>query len=207
MVRIHQLKHNFKSTHLTYPEWEVPQGGQAVILGNSGSGKTTLLHLIGGLLQCTSGEIVIGGERISEFGSAELDSFRGKNIGIVFQQAHLVRSLSVAENLQLAQYLAGSGKDSAKIKEVLHELDIFEIRDRKIYQISQGQAQRVSIARAVIHAPKLLLADEPTASLDDENCERVLSLLKRQALKTESTLIIATHDQRVKAKFNDYLSL
>ncbi len=207
MLQITQLKQSFGKTVLDYPDWEVEQGAHSVIIGNSGSGKTTLLHLIGGLMKSTAGKLVVANQSLSELKGSKLDKFRGRNIGIVFQKPHLVRSLSVGENLRLAQSLGSKRPDKKRIDEILKSLDISELKNRKVHQISQGQAQRVSIARAVINSPMVLLADEPTASLDDQNCERVLTLLKDQANSNEATLVVATHDQRIKSEFKNQLSL
>lgn len=208
MLEIKSLKHSYDgNTSIDYPDWNVEKGNHAIILGNSGSGKTTLLHLIGGLMHPNSGTIAIAGENLSEKSKANLDRFRGENIGIVFQKPHLVRSLTVKENLLLSQYLGHKKTNSKRAFEVLSHLNIEDLANRKVHQISQGQAQRVSIARAVMNAPKLLLADEPTASLDDENCKKVIDLLKAEAEETGATLIVATHDHRVKSEFKNQLAL
>lgn len=194
-------------TVIEYPDWQVQDKDHALILGNSGSGKTTLLHLIGGLMQPTKGILRLDNTDLATLSKGALDRFRGKNIGLVFQKPHLVRALTIRENLSLAQYLAGK-KISHKAEDaVLEQLGILPLASRKVHQISQGQAQRVSIARAVINRPRLLLADEPTASLDDENCMRVIQLLKEQANETGATLLVATHDQRVKSEFQNKLVL
>ncbi len=207
MLQLHQLKHEFGSTTLDYPDWSVDKGGHAAILGNSGSGKTTLLHLIGGLMKPTSGEVIVDDQSLAKFSGSSLDKFRGKNIGIVFQRPHLVKALSVRENLVLSQMLGGGSKDSSIVDELLDRLGIGDLKKRKIHQISQGQAQRVSIARALVNTPKLLLADEPTASLDDASCKKAIELLKDQANHFGAALIVATHDQRVKSEFENQLTL
>ncbi len=208
MLEIKSLKHSYDgNTSIDYPDWNVEKGNHAIILGSSGSGKTTLLHLIGGLMLPNSGTIAIAGETLSDKSKANLDRFRGENIGIVFQKPHLVRSLTVKENLLLSQYLGHKKTNSKRALEVLSHLNIEDLANRKVHQISQGQAQRVSIARAVMNAPKLLLADEPTASLDDENCKKVIDLLKAEAEETGATLIVATHDHRVKSEFKNQLAL
>ncbi|WP_462247786.1 ABC transporter ATP-binding protein [Ekhidna sp.] len=208
MLEIKSLVHSYDGEKsIDYPDWTVEKGNHAIILGNSGSGKTTLLHLIGGLMPPKKGNILIAGENLSEKRKSNLDRFRGENIGIVFQKPHLVRSLSVKENLSLSQYLGQKKTDSTRVTEVLTHLAIDDLADRKVHQISQGQAQRVSIARAVINSPKLLLADEPTASLDDENCKKVIDLLKSEAEDSGATLIVATHDHRVKSEFQNQLVL
>lgn len=207
IVEIVGLVHSFGETSIQYPDWSVEKGKHAMVLGNSGSGKTTLLHLLGGLMKPNSGKISIAGDMILTKSGNDLDRFRGENIGLVFQKPHLISALSVQENLKLAQYLGKRKLDAGRIDDVLNQLGILDLKNRKIHQISQGQAQRVSIARAVLNSPALLLADEPTASLDDENCEKVIHLLKSQAEQSGSTLIIATHDHRVKSEFKNRLEL
>ena len=203
MLSIQSLRHAYSDTTIEYPDWEVKKGEHSLILGNSGSGKTTLLHIIGGLRRPSSGVVLIDGVNITEVRQAELDRFRGTNIGIVFQQPHLVRALSVQENLLLAQYLATRTTNKTEAVRMMEQLGIGELRSRKVHQISQGQAQRVSIARALLNKPKLLLADEPTASLDDENCEKVIRLLIKQAELSDTTLIVATHDHRIKDQLSN----
>lgn len=207
MIQIRNLIHSYGETTIQYPDWEVEEGKHAMILGNSGCGKTTLLHLLGGLMKAPKGSISIAGHVISEKSSSQLDRFRGEHIGLIFQKPHLVGALSVKENLTLSQYLGKKKLDVSRVEEALDQLGILDLKNRKIHQISQGQAQRVSIARAVLNSPKLLLADEPTASLDDENCNKVINLLKSQAEQHGSTLIIATHDHRVKSEFENRLEL
>ncbi|MEM0941398.1 MAG: ATP-binding cassette domain-containing protein [Bacteroidota bacterium] len=207
MVQIEKLKHAYGKTLIGYPDWKVGQGDHAMIVGNSGCGKTTLLHLIAGLMKSASGELVVEGKNLAKLSTSGLDRFRGENIGIVFQRPHLVRALTVVENLILAQQLGRRKKNLTKVNHILGTLEIEALKKRKVYQLSQGQAQRVSIGRAVVNEPKLLLADEPTASLDDRNCERVIKLLKSQAEMNKATLIVATHDQRVKNEFANRLSL
>ena len=208
MLKIKNLTHSYDHQNsISYPDWEVNGGHNGLIIGNSGCGKTTLLHLIGGLMPPKSGVIEIDGDVLSEKKGNSLDQFRGSSIGIVFQKPHLIRSLTVRENLSLAQYLSNKRQDVSKIMKVLEDLGIADLAKRKVHQISQGQAQRVSVARAVINSPKLLLADEPTASLDDESCQKAIGLLKTQAEATGATLIVATHDHRVKNEFENQLSL
>ncbi|MEP5611076.1 MAG: ATP-binding cassette domain-containing protein [Cyclobacteriaceae bacterium] len=208
MLTINSLVHLYGgNAKIQYPDWHVEKSHHSVILGSSGSGKTTLLHLLGGLLQPSQGEVSIAGTDISSMKSSALDRFRGANIGIVFQQPHLVSSLSVIENLMLSQYLGKGRINKEEATKMMDQLDIRELQSRKVHQISQGQAQRVSIARSLLNKPKLLLADEPTASLDDENCEKVIRLLKSQAELCDSTLIVATHDQRIKNELKDTLVL
>ena len=177
-----------------------------LILGASGVGKTTFLHLLSGLLKPLEGEIDLIGTPISKLTMSEMDRFRGKNIGIVFQKPHFINSLTVKENLQLAQYISKK-IDKTRISSLLESLGIEDKANKKTLNLSQGEKQRVAIALAIVNSPKLILADEPTSSLDDLNCDKVISLLKDQAAKYKAKLIIITHDYRLKKHFKNTLSL
>ena len=162
-----------------------------LILGASGVGKTTFLHLLSGLLKPLEGEIDLIGTPISKLTMSEMDRFRGKNIGIVFQKPHFINSLTVKENLQLAQYISKK-IDKTRISSLLESLGIEDKANKKTLNLSQGEKQRVAIALAIVNSPKLILADEPTSSLDDLNCNKVINLLKNQAAKYKAKLIIIT---------------
>ena len=177
-----------------------------LILGASGVGKTTFLHLLSGLLKPINGEIDLLGTKISQLKMSEMDRFRGKNIGIVFQKPHFINSLTVKENLQLAQYISKKN-DKNRIQSLLESLGIEDKANKKTQNLSQGEKQRVSIALAIVNSPKLILADEPTSSLDDLNCDKVINILKNQASKYKAKLIIITHDYRLKKHFKNTLSL
>ena len=155
-----------------------------LIIGESGVGKTTLMHLLAGLLKSNSGSIKLFDKELNQMSSYQLDSFRKNNIGIVFQRPHFVNSLTVKENLQLAQYIANKN-DNTRIESILKNLNIFDKSNKKTNQLSQGEKQRVSIALAIVNSPKLILADEPTSSLDDNNCSKVIKLLKKQATRNK----------------------
>lgn len=200
MIQLSQLTFQYTSQSdvLTFPDWEVAQGGHALILGSSGSGKTTLLHLLAGLLSPKSGRILVGDKNLADLQGSALDKYRGQNIGLVFQQPHLISALSLEQNLLLAQYMASLPEDHQRVDEVIETLGLSHRKKALIHTLSQGEAQRASIARAVLNNPLVILADEPTSSLDDENCERVLNTLEQQANTHQATLVIATHDQRVK---------
>lgn len=208
MIEISDLVHRYDSRHeLRLPEWRVAKGQHQLILGPSGSGKTTLLHLLAGLLPPSEGQIRIAGQALNDLSADRMDAFRARHIGIVFQRPHLLAQLSVEDNLLLAQYLADLPQDRTRIHEVLAHLGIDEQQSRLPHQLSQGQLQRVTLARAVLNRPALLLADEPTANLDDANCTQVITLLKQQAEASHATLLIATHDQRVRSHFPNCLQL
>lgn len=188
-----------------FPDVQVDSGESLLILGKSGSGKTTLLNLLAGLLDPTSGEVVLDGIKLSSISGQKLDLFRGKNIGIVFQKPHLIAALNVRQNLELTHFF--SKKKGQEISLLLTELGIKEKENSSVLTLSEGEAQRVSIARALANSPKLILADEPTSSLDDENTEKVIQLLKAQAAKIGAALIIVTHDQRMKNHVSNFIEV
>lgn len=202
MISLKGVSHHYQHKHhLKFQDWLINDGEQWLLLGESGSGKTTLLHIITGILKPEQGEVNINGTSIYDLSAKQLDRFRGRNIGIVFQKPHLIKSLTVAENLLLAQRFAGLPANHERIDQVLQSLDIFSKQNAYPRNLSQGQLQRVSIARAVINQPALLIADEPTSSLDDKNAGAVLKLLLDQSEINKATLVIATHDKRVKEAF------
>ena len=173
-----------------------------LVLGASGVGKTTLLHLLGGILNLQQGSVNIAGTEVGSLSGAHADHFRGQNIGIVFQQNHFVESLNVLENVILAQNLSGKKTDKKKALTLLQRLNIEHKSNQYLRHLSQGEKQRVAIARALINDPKLVLADELTSALDDDNCNEVLNLLEEQASDAGSALIIVTHDTRLKDKID-----
>jgi ABC-type lipoprotein export system ATPase subunit len=208
MIEIKGLSHAYaKKTAIHFQDFTCKKGEQWLILGKSGGGKTTLLHLIAGLMTAQQGQIIIGADDITTFSTKELDRFRGKNIGIVFQKHHFVAALTVEENLLLAQELAGEKRSTLKVMELLTALHLAERRHEKPYLLSQGEQQRVAIARALINNPKIILADEPTSALDDVNCEEVIQLLEYQAQYSGATLLIVTHDNRLKTRFENQIIL
>ena len=208
MFDLRNLSHAYDGAQvLQVAAWQVEQGSQWLVLGPSGSGKTTLLHILAGILRPTAGSVSIAGQNLTALKPADLDRFRGQRIGIVLQRLHLVPSLTVVSNLLLAQYLAGLTQDSARVREVLASLDIADKADAYPHELSFGQAQRVAVARAVVNRPKLLLADEPTSNLDDARCAQAYGLLESQARACGATLVIATHDQRIKSRMSNHYEL
>jgi putative ABC transport system ATP-binding protein len=208
MIALRDLRHRYgDNVALRLDEWNVAQGERWLVLGASGSGKTTLLHVIAGLIRPTQGRIEIAGQELSSLSGAALDRFRGAAVGIVLQALHLVRHLSVRDNLCLAQYMAHLPQDEIRIADTLSALGVADKAARRPPELSQGERQRVAIARAVVNRPKLLLADEPTANLDDASAALAVELLAEQAARHGATLVVATHDARVKAKFRERLEL
>ena len=208
MISVDNLSFGY-SDHkiLSIPHLEVEEGKHLMVLGSSGSGKTTLLHILGGLLAPSEGKVMIGSTDLYSLKGQQIDKFRGQNIGLVFQKPHLISALSVEDNLVLAQYLSGAAQDKGRALEVLEELNLGHKAKSKVKALSQGEQQRVTIARALLNRPRIILADEPTASLDDANAHKVIQLLQSQAEKYKASLLIATHDQRVKDEFDLHLNL
>ena len=188
-----------------FPNINLKSTENLLILGNSGIGKSTLLHNLAGILRPKSGTINIFNNDISKFSEYELDKFRGEHIGIIFQKPHFVKSLAVGENLELAQFLGRNKRGDIKL--TLESLKILDKINKKPKELSHGEKQRVSIAIAIINSPKLILADEPTSSLDDSNCANVINILKEQALKYAAQLVVITHDSRLKKHFKNSLDL
>ncbi len=207
MLNTHNLSFQYDGLNrFSLRDLSLRGGDELLILGKSGSGKTTILNILGGLLPPDQGEVVINGTSLYQLEGAKLDIFRGKNIGIVFQKPHLLKPLTVEENIQLASYFVGKHQPD-KVEELLRELGINEKREAKVSTLSEGEAQRVSIARALANTPNIILADEPTASLDDENAEAVIRLLQKQSQKLNAVLIIVTHDLRVKEHIMQHINM
>jgi putative ABC transport system ATP-binding protein len=196
-----------KNALLHFPDILLQQGEHWLLLGESGSGKTTLLHLLGGLLSPQQGKICIGDTDIAQLSASRLDQFRGQHIGIVFQKSHFIRSLTVAENLLLAQKLAHSPLDRARVASLLERLQLGHKMHSKPSQLSIGEQQRAAIARALINQPNLILADEPTSALDDHNSAAVATLLEEEAKAAGATLLVVTHDKRLKDRFPQQIQL
>lgn len=208
MISLKSVSHNYnEKTQIRFKDWQINDGEQWLLLGASGSGKTTLLHILTGILKPSNGDVGINDTAIYTLSAKQLDQFRGRNIGIIFQRPHLIKSLTVTENLLMAQSFAKLPEDLHRVYEVLTSLGIEDKKRAYPNELSQGQLQRVSIARAVINRPALLIADEPTSSLDDKNTVAVLDLLLRQSKLNQATLVVATHDKRVKDAFTNTYEL
>lgn len=208
MIQTQNLAFSYQGkVNFNFPNINSNSGQTLLITGGSGKGKTTLLHLLGGLLRPQSGTILIEETPIENLSDKKLDSFRGKNIGLVLQQSHFVEAFTVLENVILASWLATGKKAEEKAKSLLEHLGLCDQMNKLTSQLSIGQQQRVSIARALINEPKLLLADEPTSSLDDENAFKVADLLSELSKEYGAALIIVTHDQRLKDRFPNQITL
>lgn len=188
---------------LAFADVDVAQGGTLLLRGDSGTGKSSWLALVAGLLTPSAGEVVVAGQALSALSAGQRDRWRAAHLGFLPQKLHLSEALTVRANLALAFFAAGVREDRAAIDRVLDQLGVAALADRRPSQLSGGQAQRVALARAVLMSPQVLLADEPTASLDDGAAAAALDLLRESAQRCGATLVIATHDQRVVAAMPD----
>jgi putative ABC transport system ATP-binding protein len=182
---------------LAFPNVDVQQGAVLLLSGPSGCGKSTWLALVAALVAPTEGSIVVAGQTLDALKSVAADAWRARAIGFLPQKLHLSAALSVYQNLAMAQWAAGRAEDATRIHASLQALGVMELAQRQPGQLSGGQAQRVALARAVLLQPQVILADEPTASLDDEAASDAIGLLLATARAQGATLVIATHDARV----------
>mgnify|MGYP001304384334 FL=1 len=184
-------------TILNKQNFSVSKSKHLIISGSSGSGKTTLMNLMSGLLKPTSGFISFEDNDFSKLTEENIDQIRSKNFGFIFQRLHLIKHLTVEQNI-----LLGLNKDqSPNIDELLDDIGLKNKHTQLAKNLSFGESQRVAIARGIINSPKVIFADEPTSSLDDKNTKKVLELIFFQAKKNNSTIIISSHDERVKKFF------
>ena len=184
---------------LTFPDVDVAQGAVVMLRGPSGCGKSTWLALLAGLMPPTSGTLTVAGQSLNAIKKVAADAWRAGAIGFLPQKLHLSAALTVQQNLAMAQWAAGQPENPARIAEALAALGVGELAARHPAQLSGGQAQRVALARAVLLKPRVILADEPTASLDDEAAADAVKLLLFAAQAQGATLVIATHDARIGA--------
>ena len=198
MIRTEGLCYHYPgAAALQYADVEVTQGGVLLLSGASGSGKSTWLALVAGLVSATRGELMVAGQNLRDLERLTSDAWRAKTIGFLPQRLHLSAALSVQQNLAFAQWAAGVPEDPARIARVLTALGVAELGRRLPAQLSGGQAQRVALARAVLLQPKVILADEPTASLDDAAAADAVAVLVHTARAHTATLVIASHDARI----------
>ncbi len=173
----------------------IREGEWTAIMGPSGSGKTTLLNIISCLDSPTQGTVEVAGTEVTNLSQKELTRFRGENIGLIFQQYHLVPYLTALENVMIAQYFSGTG-DEAEAKHALEDVGLLHRMDHIPAHLSGGEQQRVCIARALVNVPKIIMADEPTGNLDGENGRKVLELIKKLR-DSGHTIVMVTHSNVV----------
>jgi putative ABC transport system ATP-binding protein len=189
---------------------ELPAGSQSAIVGPSGCGKTTLLSVLAGLLPPSAGRVRIGDTDLGELrrsGELAVDRFRARHVGLVPQQPLLFGVLGALDNLLIARHFAGLPPEREAARALLARLGLVGLEQRRPRELSRGQQQRVALARALVVRPALILADEPTANLDDDHARVVLDLLAGQAREAGATLLVATHDARVRDRLPVALAL
>ena len=199
MFSLTGIEHRYGvSVVLRVASWQAAAGEHWLLAGPSGSGKSTLLHILAGLTSPSTGDVVVAAVDLRTRTGSALDRWRGRTVGLVPQRLHLVAALTVRDNLRLAQYLAALPDEPQRVRELLEAMQVADLAQRYPRELSQGEAQRGAIARAVVNRPALLLADEPTANLDDAHAAAALELLRAQAIAANATLVVASHDARVR---------
>lgn len=196
-------------TVLDVADLTIEEGRRLCLVGGSGSGKTTLLNVLAGIVTPTAGEVRYGDVDITKLPEAERDRFRAKNVGYVFQSFNLLQGLSAQENVSIAGTFGGlsSREAQSRAKTLLVRVGLERRLDARPGTLSVGEQQRVGIARALVNRPKVVLADEPTASLDEDRADEVLALLEEVVQEEGSTLVVVTHEARVRERFADLLDL
>lgn len=179
---------------------DVAAGEKLAITGESGSGKSTFLHLAAGMDLPDAGTVELLGEHVNRLAEPERTRFRARHIGLVFQDYNLIESLSAGENIELVGWLTGKPASVEDIRRLAGELGISELLNRRPDQLSGGQQQRVAIARALIHEPSLVLADEPTGSLDQASAEQVMQVLSQSVAARGCALVLVTHSETAAAR-------
>ena len=217
MISINDLQFSYRSRGTNTSSFgmrvdslTVPQGTSTALVGPSGSGKTTLLGLIAGTLRADSGRININEQTITDFSAHDLGRFRVANVGQVFQSFELLNYLTVVENVMLPWYISGNGRKTEtrkRAENLLCGVGLEAKLGARPEELSQGEQQRVAVCRAMLNNPPVLLADEPTGNLDQENKQNVVNLLIEQAKVNNSTLLMVTHDESLLASFETVLDM
>ena len=191
------------NTILSELNFSLDNGSHLIISGPSGSGKSTLINLMSGLYRPTSGHVSFESNDYSKLTDKDIDEMRAKNFGLIFQRLHLIKHLTVEQNI-----LLGFNKIKLpNIEKLIEDIGLTAKKKQLAKDLSFGESQRVAIARGVVNNPKIIFADEPTSSLDDENTTKVLKLISAQANKNKSSIVISTHDERVKKFFKNILEI
>lgn len=213
LLKVSDLKKGFAISSnefrqvIDIPHLEINIGERIYLSGQSGSGKTTLIHLLAGILRADSGSVLIQGQDIQLLSESRRDRFRGEHIGLLFQTFQLLPGLSALENVALPAGLVGRKDGLERARELLSQLDMGERIDDTPDRLSVGQCQRVALARSLINRPPLLLADEPTASLDKNHGAEALSLILETCAGEGAALLMVSHDESLQRGFDRVLNL
>ncbi|MHB1278987.1 MAG: ABC transporter ATP-binding protein [Bacteroidia bacterium] len=201
MIQSYSLHFSYpRGPEFHFPAFSLEKGESLLVLGASGSGKSTWLQLLSGLREPQNGDVRIGDKALFAMNKSERDRFRARHIGFIFQEHSFIPSLNAWENIQLP-FSHGISFPKERAIELAEQLGLAALLKKRPQQLSQGERQRLSVLRAVLPQPDLILADEPSSSLDDTNCEKLIELLKTQCHHAGSSLIVVTHDQRIKDQF------
>ena len=206
LIRTNNLSVKYGDVDIKFPNINLDYGGQLLIIGKSGSGKTSLLSILGGLLAPETGNVLVNDTDLFSLPNNKRDNFRGQQIGFVFQTPHFIKSLCVNDNLKFSQYMS-SKVNQPKINMFLKKVDLNHLKNASIQNLSEGEKQRISIIRALVNQPSIIFADEPTSALDDNSCYNVVDLLTNLSQENNTTLVIVTHDKRIKDKFPNQINL
>jgi ABC-type lipoprotein export system ATPase subunit len=215
-LKVQNLSHTYAANGLEprtvlqpLPCWELPSGTQVLLRGISGSGKTTLLNILAGLMRPTTGDVNIAGRWLYQMDEAQRDVYRRQHIGYVFQMHHLVPALNTVDNVMMPMAFAGMPPKlrRARALDLLAQVGLSEFIDHQPNQLSVGQRLRVTIARALVHSPTVILADEPTAALDSEAATGVMDLLQASCRDHNAILLVASHDPALNDRFDQTYNL
>ncbi len=208
MLIISDLDAGYKGQSICrIPALSLQRGSTCLLKGHSGSGKTTLLHTLAGIIPPVAGKVEILGTDIYALPESTRDRFRGQHIGLIFQTLHLVKSLTVLDNVLLGTFVNEGRQDKQKALSLLASAGLEGLHNARIDNLSQGQAQRVAIIRAMLTKPAFILADEPTSSLDDETAIQIINLLLQSSAANKATLIVSSHDARITPYFSEVITL
>lgn len=211
MIEINDITLSYKSgdralTVLDIPFWRIDKGAQAAIFGPSGSGKSTLLNIFAGLLLPETGTVQIAGKEINKMSETERDHFRAQHIGYIFQNFNLLQGYTALENVLIGMSFSSIKSDKAQAKEVLKAVGLSHREHHHPRDLSIGEQQRVAIARALIKKPDIILADEPTGSLDPLHTGAVIQRLREASNQAGCTLIVVSHEKDVVSTFDNQVS-
>ncbi len=207
MLRLEQVRKSFAEPDgtrlpiLDVPRFEVAAGEQMVLVGHSGSGKSTLLQVIAGISRADAGEVWVADTNICRLSEPQRDAFRARHIGFVFQTFNLLPGFTALENVLLGMTFTGSRSDPARARQLLERVGLSARLAHKPAMLSVGEQQRVAVARALANRPQLLLADEPTASVDARNQQQIVDLLRATCEEEQVALVVVTHDTGVASQF------